>query len=383
MWPVIGMPGAWVSRFAATATASQKPTVLSSAPGLVDLVTFSGRRVAKAPPLIKPPALKPGDTIALVTPATGVPAEEMDESAEILEAQGFKVKRYAPNGLYETHFVSASDEARARALNRAFADPEVKAIFAVIGGSGTYRPYFLQGLDWELIRKNPKIITGFSDNTFLLNAIHKHTGLVVFHTGFPDPKVKNKTVIESFWHVLSQPAKAFTIHKRNSSRPGQSNPWIARTKKPYPKKPPRPYTPIVKGVAEGRLAGGNLSTIASTIGTPYQPDFNGKIVFLEDWYSDYESLDRWFAQLVNSGMLNKARAVILGEFHRVDNQDMPWGKQFREFMRFARERGIPIGINFPIGHGRNNYPMPIGIRARFDSRTGKLTFLESPTRPSD
>lgn len=311
--------------------------------------------------LRKPPPLHPGDTIALVAPATPLPKKEVDEQAAYLRQQGYKVVRYESAKQFNRHYLSDTDARRAAALNRAFANPNVKAIFSVQGGGGTYRPEFLNQLDWATIRKNPKIVTGYSDITFLHHALLSQAGLVSFHSPFPRKSQKMKANTETFWAMVSP-----------------ENPALA----PKPIQAGKPYQCVVPGEVSGRLVGGNLSLVAATIGTKYEIDLTDKILFLEDWNDDFENTDRLFSQLSQHGVFQKIKGLIIGEFLKVPRKpceySLPWKKFILDVTKEAQKRGIPIGYDFPIGHGYNNRPLPHGIQAHFNSATGTLSFLESP-----
>lgn len=326
---------------------------LSGVPLLVE--TFGARK------LVKPPALKRGDTVAVVSPATPVSEEELQQQMAYLRKQGFKVVRYASTQNFDKHYLSDTDAKRAEAINKAFANPYVKAIFSVQGGGGTFRPGFLEKLDWNLIRKNPKIFTGFSDITFLQHALLKKAGLVSFHASFPNDVPASRENTRQFWAMLAPTNHALA---------------------PLPVTPTERYRCVQPGEVSGELVGGNLALLAGTIGTPYEVDLTGKILFLEEWKQDYETIDLMMSQLAQRGVFKKISGLILGEFIQVPRQageyGLKWDRFVKDVTRQARERGIPVGYNFPIGHGENNRPLPQGVRVHFNSKTGTLSFLESP-----
>jgi muramoyltetrapeptide carboxypeptidase len=312
-------------------------------------------------PLLKPPALKPGDTIALVAPATPLSKADIDEQARYLRGQGFKVLNYTSSKRYNSHYLSDTDEKRAAAINRAFANPKVKGIFCVQGGGGTFRPNFINALDFKTIAKNPKILTGYSDITFLHHALYKKTGLVTIHSSFPSGDKNRQTDTKTFWEMLAT-----------------RNPEVV----PKPIMAGDGYACLKEGEVTGRILGGNLSLMAATIGTPFEPDWNNKILFLEDWKDDFENTDRLMSQLAQRGVFHQIKGLILGEFVYVPKKKGEYGLKWREFIsdvtEIAQKEGIPIGYNFPIGHGNNNRPIPMGVQAHFNSKAGILTFLESP-----
>ncbi len=312
--------------------------------------------------LKKPPALHPGDTIAIVAPATPVCDEEMQDAVHYLRQKGYQVVQYAKTDQFGKHYLSDTDEGRANAINKAFANPLVKAIFSIQGGGGTFRPNFLKKLNWDLMRKHPKILTGYSDITFLHAALQAKAGIVSFHASFPSNKPQKKEDTKSFWSMVSPKST-------------KQAPTIIHA---GPK-----YDCVVPGEAKGQLMGGNLSLLAATVGTPYQPDFQDKILILEDWKIDYETADCLFSQLVNHGLWDKIKGVVFGEFPQTPFTQgiyygLTWENFIKDITKEAKKRGIPVGYNFPIGHGEKNHPIPLGVEAHFNSNTGTLTLLESP-----
>jgi muramoyltetrapeptide carboxypeptidase len=144
---------------------------------------------------------------------------------------------------------------------------------------------------------------------------------------------------------------------------------------------------MVPGEVTGKLVGGNLSLLSATLGSPYQIPLTGKeILFIEDWNDDYESVDRLVSHLSHNGVWDRVGGIIVGEFYRVPRKNgdygLKWEQVITDVLKEARKRKIPIGFNFPIGHSRNNYPIPIGVEAHFNSTTGTLSFLE-PAVTSD
>lgn len=314
--------------------------------------------------LRKPLALRPGDTIAIVAPATPVSEEEMRTAVKLLRSKGYRVKQMASTARHGKHYLSENDKMRAKAINQAFADPDVKAIFAIEGGGGTSRPEFLDTLDWAVIRNNPKIVTGYSDVTFLLHALQAKADLVTFHSDFPWESPKREANAQGLWAQIAPPKKE---------------------RVPPPIQAGKKYKCVVPGEVTGRLVGGNLSLVTATLGTPYEiPLTRKEVFFLEDWKEDYENLDRMFSQLTRSGFWDKIGGLILGEFKYSPRGKgrfaFTWDDFVRDMTREARKRGIPVGYNFPVGHGDNNRPLPLGITVHFNSKTGTLSFLESPVR---
>ncbi len=302
---------------------------------------------------ICPPQLNRGETVAIIAPAGNMTDQDRFRiGRSILSNMGFIVAEQTR--LWPGYgYLADSDGARLAELHRTWKDPSVKAIIALRGGFGCAR--LLNGLDLEIITKHPKLLVGFSDISILLNYISRKTGLICLHgpvcTTLP---ICNSSSLDRLYQSLTG----------NWHRDLNENVEVVRGTDPV----------------EGQLLGGNLSSLAALIGTPYAPVFDNAIVFLEDINEPYYRLDRLFTQFAQAGMLVKAAGIILGDFS--DDKDVDQLDRFRrnEFVwnrvnELTAGTGIPIWGNFPIGHGSRNLTLPIGALARMDSRTRTLSFL--------
>ena len=243
---------------------------------------------AEPMPPIYPPALVPGDTIAFVAPAGNLNKERMQRAQKRLEEMGFKVS--VPNNLYRTRgYLAGSDEERSNELMKAFKNPEIKAIFPGTGYYGATR--ILDRLDYDVIRKNPKILIGFSDITALHLAVNRKTGLITFHSPNPMYGLGSKGGLsdfstEYFWRSFLQEkqfnADTGKLDDKYTFFVPQS---IAELKV------------IAPGKGQGRLVGGNLSLVCALMGTDYEIDTNEKVLFLEDVGERPYRLDRYLSQL--------------------------------------------------------------------------------------
>jgi len=305
------------------------------------------------PGVIKPAALQKGDTVAITSPAGAVwdPAL-VDKFSTTLQGLGFKVK--LGQTLKEKYgYFAGKDELRAKELNGFFADPEVKAIFAVKGGWGCAR--LLDKLDYELISKNPKIIMGFSDITSLLVAINSKTGLVTFHG----------PVGNSGWNEFSVDYIKRVLMKKECV--AYAYPDVDDDK---------PYT-IMSGRAKGILTGGNLSVIAGIIGSDYLPDWKGKILFLEEVEEEPYSVDRMLTQLKLAGVLKNISGFVFGKCADCVAEEPAKAFLLKEVLeQHIKPLGIPAFYGAMIGHIENKYTIPIGIPAEFDADTGLIKLLE-------
>lgn len=324
-------------------------------------VTVPSLHAAASPALLKPRRLRPGMTVGLVAPASNVPEDQdLQTTMDLVRSLGFTA-RAARNLFSRTQYLAGTDEQRADDLNAMFADPEVDAIFCVRGGYGSGR--LLRYLDYDSIAANPKIIMGYSDITAILNAIYLRTGLVTFHGPIASGNFSDYTY-EQYRKVLVEPGATTVIGELPdfATRPGVVD-WQNR------------LTTIVPGVAEGRLVGGNLSLVVTLLGTPYEPDFEGAILFLEDVSEPPYAVDRMLTHLWLAGKLEQVAGVVLGKFTDADYSSNTFSME-----QVMRDRLEPLGIptlrGTMIGHIEDKTVVPVGIRARLDAGAGSLTLLE-------
>ena len=319
-------------------------------------------RAAAISTVVKPKRLRPGMTVGLVTPASNVPEDQdLHGAMELVGSLGFSAKP-SPNLFSRTQYLAGTDKERADDLNTMFADPDVDGIFCVRGGYGSGR--LLRYLDYEVISANPKIIMGYSDITAILNAIYLRTGLVTFHGPIAGGNFSDYSY-DQYRKVLIEPVSNIRIGEppEFETRPGVVD-WENR------------LTTIVSGVAEGHLVGGNLSLMVTLLGTPFEPNFEGAILFLEDVSEPPYSVDRMLTHLWMAGKLERVAGIVLGKFTD-DGYD---GNTF-SMEQVLRDRLEPLGIptlrGAMIGHIEDKTVVPLGIRARLDVGAGSLTLLEA------
>lgn len=303
--------------------------------------------------LLKPKALFPGATIGIVAPSSWAKDARLRRGLAWLKKSGFKVKLFLSPKL-KYGFLSGPDGVRVQLFNQAFADSQVDAVICARGGYGALR--MLDKIDFDLIRRHPKIFVGFSDITAIHLALYKKTGLVSFHGPMA--------------------ADFGTAYDRQSLLKVLSS-KTAFGKIPFPKGM-RPKF-MRSGKAAGPLLGGNLSLIVKLFGTPYQPSFRGTILFLEDIGEYPHRIDGYLAQLRLAGVFDQIAGLILADFKDCERPlrarfRMPLKRIFRDF--FSRAP-FPVALNFPFGHSKNKFTLPLGVRVTLDSRKRSLIIEEA------
>ena len=298
--------------------------------------------------------LQPGDTIGIAAPSNPVSAENEQFRAGVacLERMGFRVA-LAPNVFSHSQGYCASPQEKAADLNQLFGDPSVRAILCAQGGdtSNACLPY----LDWELIARSPKIFSGISDITVLLNALYARTGLVTFHGN------------DVMWGLGRTPT-AYDLDELKAR-------LVEGRIGPIP--PVRPRITARPGVAEGRLLGGNLPCLRKLIGTPYWPDFTGAILFLECMGWDVPAVDSQLHQLRQLGVFEQVRGVLLGFITGLDD-DPAAQVPFEEVLLnvIGADTPLPVLKMFDFGHNCPNTVLPVGARVRMDAGKGEVEILE-------
>ncbi len=310
---------------------------------------------------LKPPRLKPGDTIGLCCPAApAYSREQVQITQESLAALGFKTKLSAH--FYDRYgYLGGRDADRAADLNAHFADPAVNAIMAMHGGWGCAR--LLPLLDYDLIRRNPKILLGYSDITALLLGINAKTGLVTMH-GPEGAATWNEFTVDWLRRVtMAGEAVTFT-------NPTDKGKLLAQTDDRV--------STLRPGTARGRLLGGNLTVLCHIVGSPYLPDFQNAILFVEDTHEDVYSMDRMLTHLSLAGVLGKISGFVFGKCTRCDAGSGGYGSLTLEdvFADHITPLGIPAFTGAMIGHIKDKFTVPLGIEAEINAATGSIRLLE-------
>lgn len=312
-------------------------------------------------PLVKPKRLQPGMTVSLVAPAgASNNRQHVHMAIDVLKSLGYRVKE-GKNLYRRTQYLAGTDTERAEDINEAFRDPEVDGIFTLTGGYGAMRalPY----LDYDMIRKNPKVIIGYSDITALLLALYARSGLVCFHGPVASSMFSEYTLAE-YKKVVVNPTDSVQIG---------APPAVE-----YPEGQTERSNRIMKfsgGKARGRLVGGNLSLVSPLIGTPYEPDFEGAILFLEDVNEAFYRLDRMITHLLLAGKLQQLSGIVMGKFTKIPEEGNYFNLE-EIIEQLLVPLGIPVVRGLMIGHVTDKTTVPMGVTAELDGDAGTLTLLE-------
>ncbi len=286
----------------------------------------------------KPPALRPGDTIGVVAPAAAIDSAHLARGAAALEELGYRVKISA-HALDRDGILAGDDRTRAAELTAFFADPEVRAIFAARGGYGSGR--LLPLLDFAKIAQTPKIFLGFSDETFLLNALVDHAGFVAFHGPMVAMDFARGVPPDSLSHLFRLLSDTAPIELPGSG--------VLR-----------------QGRADGILIGGCLSVIVAMLATPFAPDFTGRILFLEDTGEKAYRVDRMLNQLHQVGVFDRIAGLVFGAIRPVGGDPRERDLIDRFVGDHTARLSCPVLCGLEAGHGTANFTLPIGLHVRLD-----------------
>jgi len=301
-------------------------------------------------PPLRPRRLHPGDRVAVLTPASPSPADELEAGLERLDEFALQVNVAPLEVDPRFAYLAGSDDYRSSQLNEAFRDSDLKAIFSARGGYGSLR--ILPRLSYEMLRQTPKILVGFSDLTSLLLACYRHAGIICFH----GPTVANLATIDGqslqcLWKVLSS-EEPLTLHFENCEC-------------------------LLPGRATGPVLGGNLTTISHLVGSRFLPSFNGAILLLEDRGESLYRVDRMLTQLVHCGLLAGIKGLLLGDF----TDCAPPAQILELFDERLAGCSFPVLAGAPVGHGSRNFTLPLGIPATLDAAKATLSYLHTATEP--
>jgi muramoyltetrapeptide carboxypeptidase len=323
---------------------------------------FGAHSIPENKHIIKPPKLKEGDKLALITPGSYISIEEKEKSIENLMGLGFDVE-YSDKLMLMNGYFSGSDKERADDINKMFERDDIKGIVCARGGYGCVRT--LPHINYNLVKDNPKVFIGYSDVTALLYGIYKKTGLITFH-GPVGISSYNDFSNNYFKQVLINPLEELEL----TSSVSENNENIYG------------LTTINSGTAIGELVGGNLSIVVSLIGTEYDIDTKGKLIFLEEYVEEPYRVDRMLTQMIQAGKFDEAAGIALGVFRYCESkEENPSFSNSFTLMEVLKNRlsdlKIPVVYGLSFGHVKDKFTIPFGIKAELDADNFKLKLLEA------
>jgi muramoyltetrapeptide carboxypeptidase len=309
-------------------------------------------------PIVRPAALKPGDTIAIIAPAG--PIEHRDDfqrGVAMLERMGFRV-RWDDRIFHSVRYLAGADEERAAEFMRAIEDPSVDALLSLRGGYGCSR--LIPLIRPQRIRDLCKIFMGFSDLTTLHLYLRRRLGWVTFHGPMASSPFLGNMDSAQLQHLLS-------LWTDPSFLPVFSFPQ---------------FQTLVPGSAEGELTGGCLSLIVASLGTPYEIATDGKVLFIEDFGEPPYRIDRMITQLRLARKLDRVAGVLLGSFQDCDSPSPEYTLEDTLHDLLGNLR-VPVLAGFPAGHGAQNWAIPLGVRIRLDASNCRVEFMEPALSATD
>jgi len=318
--------------------------------------------------LVKPRVLRPGDTVGLITPSSYVwDVWKIETAAKRLEGVLGVKARLAKNVRARHGYMAGTEKERLEDLHAMFSDPAVAGVFALEGGYGTER--LLDAIDYDLIRRHPKVFLGYSDITGLHLAFQRRAGMVTFHgpvatSGLPA------------WTLANLKKAIFSTDPIGElSNPPEDDPlW-----------PGFPLHTVAEGKARGPIAGGNLTLVSTTMGTPYEIDSKGKILFLEDTGEAPYRIDRMLTQLKLAGKFAECAGVVWGTC----TECTPSRSNFEVNLSMSDlldeilgSIGKPVLAGLVFGHTKEKSTLPMGVTAELDAGAKTVTIVESATTPA-
>lgn len=299
--------------------------------------------------LLPVPALAAEGVIGLIAPA-GPAALDTEKAAQWMRSRGYRLRVF-PGVSEQAGYLAGGDDVRLNDLHAAFADPEVATILCLRGGYGS--PRLLDRIDFDLLKRNPKPFVGYSDITALHMAINRYAGFVTFHGPMLNADLlggKQAPTEASFLNMLRGQVKAGSV---------LSHPVAY------------PLITLEPGIAQGPLVGGNLSMIAATMGTPYEIDTAGGILFIEDVNEPLYRIDRLLTHLRLAGKLEPLRGVLVGDVAGVEADAL-----FRLLKQTFAGLQIPVLAGWRSGHCDPNLTLPLGALVRLDAGAKELTLAQ-------
>lgn len=304
--------------------------------------------------VLKPPALKKGDKVALLAPSSRPSSHvEVSRAAALVKEMGFKP--IIGKHVLDSHgYMAGSDKDRLADLNDAIRNPQIKGVFMLCGGYGALP--LLPHIDYDRLKKDPKVFVGSGDTTSILLALHKVTGLVVFH-GPNLIDIRDKQSFRKYARGIKRRAALPFISPNEgfNERKGEFHRYC--------------YSGLESNsTPKGRLIGGNLTSMASLLGTEFEVDCKDRILFINDSQERNDILDRWLTSLTINGALDDAKALVFGEFiDCYQRGSYSMHSIFELILERMHRLKKPHLLGFPLGEGGVTSVLPIGVRVKLDS----------------
>lgn len=310
--------------------------------------------------MIRPKALKKGDTIGLISASGATPPEKLQPAIASIEKLGLKV--VVGETCHARHgYLAGADDVRAADVHRMFGDPTIDGIFCIRGGYGATK--ILAQLDFELIRANPKVFAGYSDVTALHIAFQQLCGFVTYHTPMPSTEFIRQEMDDYTWQSFRQ--QIMDNDKTSFYLENPSN---------------QPMSTLVSGNATGQLIGGNLTLITASLGTPYEIDTRGKILFLEDVDETQQRVDRMLTQLKLAGKLDDAAGILLGAWTNCGPENLQRPEHSLSLHMIFQEILVPLGkpiiAGMACGHCLPTMSLPLGRTISMDADNQRIRVIE-------
>ncbi|MDN4606666.1 S66 peptidase family protein [Sporosarcina highlanderae] len=301
---------------------------------------------------IRPKRLQPGDTIGIIAPSSPPNQESLERSLTFLEQLGLKWK-FGKHINNTRGYLAGTDDERLQDLEDMFADPSIAGIICAGGGYGSAR--YTDRLDLQLIRENPKIFWGFSDITFLHTAMGLYSDIVTFHGPMLASCVGKDTFHDLSAKMFMQLFEPMELHYTE-----EISPLIS----------------ISGGVTHGEIVGGNLSLLVNSMGTKFEVDTKGKLLFIEDVGEEPYRVDGMLNQLRMAGKFSDAAGIIIGDFSETELKKTRESLTLDDvFEDYFRNIGKPVVKGFKIGHCEPHFAIPLGVKAKLDGDEKTLTIL--------
>ena len=312
---------------------------------------------------IKPKRLKIGDTLAVIAPSSAIPEHVVERALNNLSGLGFKLK-LGKHLREKKGYLAGTDEQRLEDLHWAFSDKEVSAVWCIRGGYGATR--LLPNVNFDLIKKNPKIFIGYSDITALSTAIYQKTGLITFH-GPVGTSDYNDFTKSNVLNILTNPTPQYPLDNAPDNLANESNLFKMEV--------------ITPGKCRGKLIGGNLSLLSAMDGTPNAlKNLKGKILFMEDIDERPYRIDRMLTQMLQAHDFKQLAGIALGIFEGCNPKP---DENSLTLMECLKDRlgnlGIPVIYGLSFGHINHQFTLPVGIEAQLDTEGGEKLRLLEPT----